>query len=125
MAFTRDDISTVQTFTRDGATTSIAPPSFNVFNTTQGPTTFSLGPDWSIRSVSKGCQGNETATLEFKIRGTSKLTITDTGIEQFTMDKLSLGPRASEPATNVGYTQGDLIKVNGVLFVLSGGGDES
>ena len=32
MAFTRDDISTVQTFTRDGATTSIAPPSFNVFN---------------------------------------------------------------------------------------------
>ena len=39
--------------------------------------------------------------------------------------KLSLGRRASEPATNVGYTQGDLIKVNGVLFVLSGGGDES
>ena len=116
MAFTRDNITKTQTFTRDGATTTIAPPSFNVFNTLEGPASFSLGPDWKLTSVSN--TGTATGELKFYYKNTPLLTITESGLTGFVFNSLSLINKGSVPTNTSGYDAGDMIKVTGKLFVL-------
>ena len=113
MSFNRSNISTSYTFTRNGAVESTSTPNFQVFDTTANQTLFSLGPDWKVETST-----GTNAFLDFRYKGSSKLRITDLGVS-FDMDKLSLGNRSSAPAT-VYHSEGDLIKIDGKLFVLQG-----
>lgn len=113
MAFTRGNINTVDTLTRDGSTVSVNTPSFEVFSTTSGPSKFNLGTNWTLESISGG-----SPSLTFKHNNVELLKLTDNGIENLVQPKLSVTNLSSTPATT-GYANGDIVKVNNALYVLA------
>tara|TARA_B100001094_G_C18162333_1_gene790057 strand:- start:1458 stop:1793 length:336 start_codon:yes stop_codon:yes gene_type:complete len=109
MAFTRKNISTTSTFSRNGAIVeSVAFPSQRVWKSTSDPNTKSwdLGQNWSITTAAD--------SLKIKFQGTNTLAL---GLGGLSLGSLSLTNFASEPSVS-SYSVGDMIKIDGKLFVL-------
>lgn len=109
MAFTRKNISTTSTFSRNGAIVeSVKFPSQRVWKSTSDPNTKSwdLGQNWSITTA--------VDSLKFKFQGTNTFELSLGGLS---LGALSLTNFSSEPSVSA-YSIGDMIKVDGKLFVL-------
>lgn len=115
MAFTRDNLGTSSSFTRSGAVTAVDTPNFQVFNVVSGPSTFSLNNKWSITS-----QFGSNPKLQFKYNNITMLELTNAGINNITMPSLKLNHNSGFPSYS-GHLNGDVVKVNGELYVLAGG----
>jgi len=118
MAFTRGNLGTTTTFTRDGSTTSFTTPNFQVFEVVKGNNTFSLGEGWTLQTS----PGNNPS-LKFYYGSESILHLSNTGVQNLTLGKLSLQNKSLPPNT-LGYSEGDLIKADGELYVLIGSEQE-
>ena len=109
MAFTRKNISTSSNFSRNGAVIeTITFPSQRVWKSTSDPNTKSwdLGQSWSITTAG--------TSLKFKFQGSNALTLSTTGLS---LGALSLTNLSNSPSVS-NYSLGDVVKVNGELFVL-------
>jgi|9_EtaG_2_1085328.scaffolds.fasta_scaffold01094_7 hypothetical protein len=111
MAFTRDNLGQTSSFTRNGATTFSSTPNFRVFEGIKGAATFSLSNDWTITSV-----GGSTPKLNFNYNGVNFFEITSAGVGNITLDYLRMNDNTSTPNANA-HIEGDLIKINGELYV--------
>jgi len=110
MAFTRQNIGSTQTFSRNGAIQTSTSPSFQIFNVDASATNYSLGSSWSI-SIN-----NTNNTLSFNNNNNSVLTIGSTGIQGLTNDSLKLGNNTNAPSLS-SFTDGDMVKINGELYI--------
>ena len=118
MAFTRSNLGKSSSFTRSGAITVVDTPNFQVFNVVSGPSTFSLNNKWSITS-----EFGNNPKLQFKYENITMLELTNAGINNITMPTLKLNHKSSLPNLigNTGYFNGDMVKVNGELYILADG----
>lgn len=110
MAFTRQNIGSTQTFSRNGAIETSTAPAFQIFNVDASSTQYSLGSSWSI-SIN-----NTNNTLSFNNNNNSVLTIGSTGIQGITNNSLQLGNNTSEPSLS-SFSNGDMVKINGELYI--------
>jgi|GEM_PF-4475110 len=115
MAFTRTDTGQTRSFTRDGATTFQSTPGFQVFNVVNSPSTFSLNNKWTLQT-----ELGTTPNLKFKYNGNTMLELTGDGVNKLLMPNVTLTNNSSSPSTT-GYYNGDVVKVQGDLYVLTGG----
>ena len=105
MSFTRDNISQSSSFSRVGSVTTATTPAFSVFNINTDSTNYSLGYDWGITI------NNTNKSLSFDYKGSSKLTITDTGFQftSFVLPTVSALP--STPAEGTLINHNDTFKI--------------
>tara|TARA_B100001094_G_scaffold157992_1_gene152903 strand:+ start:9369 stop:9695 length:327 start_codon:yes stop_codon:yes gene_type:complete len=106
MTFTRQNIGSSATFTRDGAlsATTNTPP-FQVFQKSTTNSTYSLGGNWKISTNSN------TQELNFLYNTTNVLTLNSTG---FAMNNIILPTQADYPSNP---SVGTLSNVNNNLYV--------
>lgn len=112
MAFTRDNLGQTQSFTRDGASTFQSTPNFQLFNTTQGAATFSLNNSWTIKSFR-----GTNPSITFNYNDNIMLEITSQGVGTIVQPSLKLSNNSGFPAF-ANYYNGDLVKVQGTLYML-------
>tara|TARA_Y100000401_G_C8317791_1_gene223539 strand:+ start:185 stop:559 length:375 start_codon:yes stop_codon:yes gene_type:complete len=113
MAFTRSNINSNPSFTRDGAVRSAAIPGFEIFTPSVGEfSTFSLGKNWTLTT-----EVGNSPSLNFKYNGDSVLELSTAGIVNLSLPSLKLNDNQTLPLAS-GYNEGDLIKKSGVLYVL-------
>jgi len=115
MAFTRNNIGQTSTFERSGATTFASTPNFQVFEVVNGTSNFSLNNKWTLHT-----ELGSNPNLKFKYNGTTLLEITSSGLGNIVMPSLKLSENSALP-NYVGYNNGDVVKVQGHLYVLTGG----
>ena len=115
MAFTRTDTGQTTSFTRDGATTFQSTPGFQIFNVVSGPSSFSLNNKWTLHT-----ELGTTPNLKFKYNGNTMLELTNNGVNNLLMPSVTLTNNSSSPSTS-GYYNGDIVKVQGELYILTGG----
>lgn len=115
MAFTRNNTGQTSTFERSGATTFASTPNFQVFEVVNGTSNFSLNNKWTLHTE-LGLSPN----LKFKYNGTTMLELTSSGIGNIKMTSLRLSDNSGLPSF-AGYHNGDVIKAQGHLYVLTGG----
>ena len=119
MAFTRSSINNTKTFARDGAVSITAIPGFEIFTPSTGESsTFSLGKNWTLTT-----QVGNSPKLNFKYNGNSILELTSTGISALILPSLKLASNSQLPATGT-YSDGDVVKSQGKLYMLVDTGNE-
>lgn len=105
MSFTRDNISQSSSFSRVGSISTSTTPAFSVFNINTNSTNYSLGYDWGITI------NNTNKSLSFNYKGSSKLTITDTGFQLSSFILPSVSTLPSTPSEGTLVNHNDIFKI--------------
>ena len=110
MAFTRQTINNVSTFDTGGGIELISNPEFSIWTNLTDLYNFiwEIGGGWRVQVDA------DDNSLAYNYNDVDVLTISTTGISYASLD---LTPFVSNPST-AGYNEGDVINVNGALYVL-------